>query len=138
MRAAVINGGGATDFCARFLDAKEKPLKGFTVNVNHESLVSRRVELMHFLADDFFLALAQNQTRLFLRGHSLEIKSKSMIKNKKGSANLIENNIQYENHPALARVGRVALVPGGRVFPRHEFLGIPLLWPVEHGGVSGN
>ena len=27
------NGGGATDFCARFLDPNEKPLKGFTVSV---------------------------------------------------------------------------------------------------------
>jgi hypothetical protein len=35
VRAAVINGGGATDFCARFLDRDEKPLKGFTVSVNH-------------------------------------------------------------------------------------------------------
>jgi hypothetical protein len=33
VRAAVINGGGATDFCARFLDAQEKPLKGFTVKL---------------------------------------------------------------------------------------------------------
>jgi hypothetical protein len=33
VRCAVINGGGATDFCARFLDAKDKPLKGFTVSV---------------------------------------------------------------------------------------------------------
>ena len=30
---AVVNGGGATDFCARFLDAEDKPLKGFTVSV---------------------------------------------------------------------------------------------------------
>src|SRR5215471_6194178 len=29
VRCAVINGGGATDFCARFLDAEEKPLKRF-------------------------------------------------------------------------------------------------------------
>jgi hypothetical protein len=35
VRAAVINGGGATDFCARFLDAEEKPLQGFTVRGNH-------------------------------------------------------------------------------------------------------
>lgn len=28
IRAAVVNGGGATDFCARFLDAADKPLKG--------------------------------------------------------------------------------------------------------------
>ena len=33
VRCAVINGGGATDFCARFLDPNEKPLKGFTVSV---------------------------------------------------------------------------------------------------------
>jgi hypothetical protein len=33
VRAAIINGGGATDFCARFLDADDKPLKGFTVSV---------------------------------------------------------------------------------------------------------
>ncbi|SPE43316.1 hypothetical protein SBA3_880049 [Candidatus Sulfopaludibacter sp. SbA3] len=33
VRAAVINGGGATDFCARFLDAEDKPLKGFTVSL---------------------------------------------------------------------------------------------------------
>ena len=35
LRAAVINGGGATDFCARFLDGEGKPLKGFTVSVDH-------------------------------------------------------------------------------------------------------
>ena len=33
VRCAVINGGGATDFCARFLDADDKPLKGFTLSV---------------------------------------------------------------------------------------------------------
>lgn len=31
LRCAVINGGGATDFCARFLDGEDKPLKGFTL-----------------------------------------------------------------------------------------------------------
>ncbi len=35
VRATVINGGGATDFCARFLDAQEKPLQRFTVSVSH-------------------------------------------------------------------------------------------------------
>jgi hypothetical protein len=30
-RVAVVNGGGATGFCARFLDAQDKPLKGFTI-----------------------------------------------------------------------------------------------------------
>jgi len=33
LRCAVINGGGATDFCARFLDGEDKLLKGFTVSV---------------------------------------------------------------------------------------------------------
>jgi hypothetical protein len=32
VRCAIINGGGATDFCARFLDGEDKPLKGFTVS----------------------------------------------------------------------------------------------------------
>lgn len=31
IRVAVVNGGGATDFCARFLDADDKPLRSFTV-----------------------------------------------------------------------------------------------------------
>lgn len=34
IRCAVINGGGATDFCARFLDAGEKPMKGFTITLS--------------------------------------------------------------------------------------------------------
>jgi hypothetical protein len=34
VRAAVFNGGGATDFCARFLDAEDKPLKGITVSLS--------------------------------------------------------------------------------------------------------
>jgi len=33
IRAAIVNGGGATDFCARFLDAEDKPLKGFNVSL---------------------------------------------------------------------------------------------------------
>ena len=33
VRAAIINAGGATDFCARFLDAEDKPLKAFTVGL---------------------------------------------------------------------------------------------------------
>jgi hypothetical protein len=33
LRAAIVNGGGATDFCARFLDADDKPLKGLVVSV---------------------------------------------------------------------------------------------------------
>ncbi len=34
VRAAIVNGGGATDFCARFLDANDKPFKDFTVDLN--------------------------------------------------------------------------------------------------------
>jgi hypothetical protein len=34
LRAAIINGGGATDFCARFLDADDKPIKGITVSLH--------------------------------------------------------------------------------------------------------
>ncbi len=32
IRCAVVNAGGATDFCARFLDAEDKPVKSFTVS----------------------------------------------------------------------------------------------------------
>src|ERR1019366_10361714 len=34
VRAAVVNGGGATDFCARFLDAADNPIKGITVTLS--------------------------------------------------------------------------------------------------------
>jgi hypothetical protein len=33
IRAAIINAGGATDFCARFLDANDKPVAGLTVTL---------------------------------------------------------------------------------------------------------
>ena len=33
IRAAVINGAGATDFCARFLDSEDRPLKGYTIRL---------------------------------------------------------------------------------------------------------
>ncbi|HHY85978.1 MAG TPA: acetylxylan esterase [Verrucomicrobia bacterium] len=35
IRCAVVNAGGATDFCARFLDRSDKPLKDFTVNLEN-------------------------------------------------------------------------------------------------------
>lgn len=31
--AAIVNGGGATDFCARFLDENDKPVTGLTVSL---------------------------------------------------------------------------------------------------------
>ena len=34
IRAAVVNGGGATDFCARFLDANDKPIKGLSITLS--------------------------------------------------------------------------------------------------------
>ena len=33
VRCAVVNGGGATDFCARFLDKDDLPVKNFIVNL---------------------------------------------------------------------------------------------------------
>jgi hypothetical protein len=36
IRAAVINAGGATDFCARFLDADDRPVKGISVRLSPE------------------------------------------------------------------------------------------------------
>lgn len=34
VRAAIVNGGGATDFCARFLDENDRPIKGITVDLS--------------------------------------------------------------------------------------------------------
>ena len=36
IRAAVINAGGATDFCARFLDSNDNPLRGIRVRLAPE------------------------------------------------------------------------------------------------------
>jgi len=33
VRAAIVNGGGATDFCARFLDAEDRPLTTLTIRL---------------------------------------------------------------------------------------------------------
>ena len=33
VRAAIVNGGGATDFCARFLDADDRPVQGLKVTL---------------------------------------------------------------------------------------------------------
>jgi len=33
IRAAIINAGGATDFCARFLDAAARPITGLTIDL---------------------------------------------------------------------------------------------------------
>jgi hypothetical protein len=36
IRAAILNAGGATDFCARFLDAGDRPLTGITVRLSEQ------------------------------------------------------------------------------------------------------
>jgi hypothetical protein len=33
IRAAIVNGGGATDFCARFLDENDRPIEGLSVSL---------------------------------------------------------------------------------------------------------
>jgi hypothetical protein len=33
VRAAILNAGGATDFCARLLDAEDRPLQAFTIRL---------------------------------------------------------------------------------------------------------
>jgi hypothetical protein len=33
IRAAILNGGGATDFCARFLDENDRPIQGLRVSL---------------------------------------------------------------------------------------------------------
>jgi len=34
VRAAIVNAGGATDFCARFLDADDRPITGITARLD--------------------------------------------------------------------------------------------------------
>ena len=34
IRGGIINASGAADFCARLLDSEDKPLKGYTINLN--------------------------------------------------------------------------------------------------------
>ena len=34
IRAAVVNAGGATDFCARFLDSDDNPVNGIVVKLD--------------------------------------------------------------------------------------------------------
>jgi len=33
VRAAIVNAGGATDFCARFLDEEHRPVKGISISL---------------------------------------------------------------------------------------------------------
>src|ERR1051326_2579924 len=46
IRAAIVNGGGATDFCARFLDAADRPLKTLSVRLDSAASTNpRRVRI---------------------------------------------------------------------------------------------
>jgi hypothetical protein len=40
IRAAIVNGGGATDFCARLLDARDKPVRNITVSLGEIKAIS--------------------------------------------------------------------------------------------------
>jgi hypothetical protein len=40
IRAAIVNAGGATDFCARFLDANDNPVKGIVVSLEASGRVA--------------------------------------------------------------------------------------------------
>jgi hypothetical protein len=39
VRAAIVNGGGATDFCARLLDTDDKPIKDITVSLGEVNVM---------------------------------------------------------------------------------------------------
>ena len=41
IRAAIVNGGGATDFCARFIDEDGNPVRGFTSRLATEAGAAR-------------------------------------------------------------------------------------------------
>jgi hypothetical protein len=45
VRAAIVNGGGATDFCARFLDAEDKPIREFTLNLDENKATTANQKL---------------------------------------------------------------------------------------------
>ncbi len=42
VRAIIINAGGATDFCARFLDAEHNPVKGLAVKLDADGKAPNR------------------------------------------------------------------------------------------------
>src|SRR6185437_8155882 len=37
IRAAIVNGGGATDFCARFLDTQDKPVRNIALTLDEST-----------------------------------------------------------------------------------------------------
>ena len=64
LRAAIVNGGGATDFCARFLDSEDKPIKDLTVNLN---VPERESQALH-PDPNFYIFLCFGQSNMEGRG----------------------------------------------------------------------
>jgi len=44
VRAAIVNGGGATDFCARFLDTEDKPIRNITLTLDESATPSASLQ----------------------------------------------------------------------------------------------
>jgi len=44
IRGAIVNGGGATDFCARLLDANDQPIRNITVSLGEVKALSAEVK----------------------------------------------------------------------------------------------
>jgi MFS family permease len=49
IRAAIVNAGGATDFCARFLDENDRPIKTLTATLTGSDMKSLRWRMMALL-----------------------------------------------------------------------------------------
>ena len=59
VRAAIVNGGGATDFCARLLDSEDKPIRDVTINLN----ASRQPQALH-PDPNFYIFLCFGQSNM--------------------------------------------------------------------------
>ena len=59
VRAAIVNGGGATDFCARFLDSEDKPIREVTISLNPP----RQSQALH-PDPNFFIFLCFGQSNM--------------------------------------------------------------------------
>jgi hypothetical protein len=60
VRAAIVNGGGATDFCARFLDSEDRPIKDITVRL---SALQRQSPALH-PDPNFYIFLCFGQSNM--------------------------------------------------------------------------
>jgi hypothetical protein len=91
IRCAVINAGGATDFCARFLDANDKPLTGYTVGVGRG--------ISHFIGSEPVLGRSN-------AGHAPNAQHLAGVADVSGIAVAGDGRIPVQN--ANGRVGRDA------------------------------